>query len=741
MILLVISGAHTSYATTIGSDSVVTRIGFQQPLITGDRVAGATVLEAGFKMADVNTNALWDSFFQITGIADWNCGTLTLFKDLTFSDTSGAIRNLGNIVGNGHTMSLAPTMSCIPDVISTSTVVPTGGGSCNASLTFATDLPTAKDYYSVDWSYDSAFVVGGIRDNPDQFNIWQWNNASLTPVANIVFTGAQNTILQATRWHPSQFFLAVGILSNNYTDSNGATVNEIAIYQFNPFTSATTLVSSVALAATVGAVSLSWSPNGNFLVVAQVTQAGNNATQTQLVSYPVNGSGIIGAAASTVTIPQTGNRVITSSSTGHTASVSFHATGGFVVAGVATDSTNPQVYVYVYSQITGLFTAGPDATATVRATNGTSTLAASVNGVSWNKTFTNVIAVGNTSNNPLQLWSYSPGSLTYLTPPINSPLTTNVVYALNWRSDGTCLATADAMGDTTVYTFNNITNVLTQNFLGAQGGIMLDVRYSPNLGYLAADNHNHFIYIYIAGNSISGTCSNNCGIISNLVIEMSANMCLQQCLTFSGVCFIKGYDKCLTLAPHATIFIAPNSSLAFEDVILREITAGDIVCLDNSGTITLQNTTWEMDGNYTFSLGILDIVGDVHMVGEDTIFAYQSSQQCTIEKSSQLILDKAVTFSYAPSTASRDLLKFVDIDSKLVLNNATLFSTTTGIRLTHGELLVNGHSYLTSDATVPSQGITFGDGVSSSQNFIVHWSPASVLELTRGFVNYSNIGS
>jgi len=149
--------------------------------------------------------------------------------------------------------------------------------------------------------------------------------------------------------------------------------------------------------------------------------------------------------------------------------------------------------------------------------------------------------------------------------------------------------------------------------------------------------------------------------------------------------------------------------------------------------LILDDVIWSQPTyDYTFANGAIIIRDDVLMTG-DHVFAYQSSQTSTINARAQLMLDSNFTFSYAPSSASRDLIAFVDGTSQLVLNGATLHTTTTGMNLTKGQLVAHGISHLSSDAD-----ITVGDLI-LADDFSLFIDAGAQLVIDSGTLNYKNM--
>ena len=86
----------------------------------------------------------------------------------------------------------------------------------------------------------------------------------------------------------------------------------------------------------------------------------------------------------------------------------------------------------------------------------------------------------------------------------------------------------------------------------------------------------------------------------------------------------------------------------------------------------------------------------------------------TINSLSTLLLDKGLTFSYAPTAARRSLIYMTDKTSWLYVDGCTLHSTRTGLTLTRGTVLFDNKVTLSGEGRYTSEAIQFGNGVASS---------------------------
>jgi hypothetical protein len=103
----------------------------------------------------------------------------------------------------------------------------------------------------------------------------------------------------------------------------------------------------------------------------------------------------------------------------------------------------------------------------------------------------------------------------------------------------------------------------------------------------------------------------------------------------------------------------------------------------------------------------------------------------TIATQSKLVIDKDVTFYCASAIDNRDLLYMADQTSCLYLDGCTLQSTSTGLRLTRGRLLIDNSVTLSSEGSQTSELIGFGDG-NSANNLSVTLLSGAALDVHGG---------
>lgn len=692
----------------IGSDTSVTRISTQQVVFNGDRIAGFTSLEEGFRFFGLQVNATFDSFFPVSGKVQLNGGTLTLNRDLVIrNDTVFGIQ--GNIIGNGHAIELSSSVTCIPS-LSVDEI------SCGIVLTTSTVLDS--DCEVVDWSFDSKFLaVGkdsriGAADTIENYELESNDNLVLRDSFDP--PGAR-TEINDIRWRPNEYLLAVVRYAG--------TGDEVLTYTSSS-SGILTLVSSTTV---VGdAVACIWHPDGDILAV------GTTADANELIFYPVDMAGNLGARTIFNITP---NRDV------QFEAIDFSPDGNYLVVGVDDDGgTNPELLVY-------RFTKSPI----------TLTLAAStifskdVECLGWNPTFTQFIAVGLDDTGPagdlVQVQEFDP---------VGGTLTTRAVglsiggpaESMDWRNDGQCLAVGrgltasnhflrtyafDPVGTTTLRVIDELLTV----------DDVESVRWSQDGNFLAVGRDGEIIpgegALFIFQNPLNLSL-NSCFELRDVKLSFDTDIIFKDsCYQFTGHSVINGHGNVLTLDSTTTFVVGANSSLLIKDVILKNISGNQLTATDGTSTFSFQDVKMVLDGNYSFTVGRFDVIKDFEVSGDGFNFAYQTDQVSTITTYGRFILDNGITFSYDPSIASQDLINFSDENSELILRSATLHATTTGLQLTKGYMQIEGLSFLSAEGVSAATGILFGDGASAVNNFCIEWLPAAHLELLQGFATYDNV--
>lgn len=217
--------------------------------------------------------------------------------------------------------------------------------------------------------------------------------------------------------------------------------------------------------------------------------------------------------------------------------------------------------------------------------------------------------------------------------------------------------------------------------------------------------------------------------VSNVNIFLNANVYMrQESMHFTGQSIIDGAGHSLTLAPTCSIIVDSGASLMFKNIVLENVNTSKLQMVDSLGTITFNDVQLVMDNNYTMSNGKFVVLSDFRISGEGFTFVYNTDQVSTISTDGRMFLDHDMTFSYAPRVASRAQLVLLASSSELWMQGATLFTTSTGLRLDTGRLIIDRDSSLYNQGTVESEAISFADTLD------VQLYPAATLACLNGLV-------
>jgi len=180
---------------------------------------------------------------------------------------------------------------------------------------------------------------------------------------------------------------------------------------------------------------------------------------------------------------------------------------------------------------------------------------------------------------------------------------------------------------------------------------------------------------------------------------------------------LDGQGNILTLGTSATLTVSAGSTVTLKNLTLQNLSGTALVMESSASTLILDNVQVCMNGSYSFTQGTLVINRDVIFTGT-SVFSYQSSSTSRINTASCLTFDVGTTFSYAPPTNSRYLLSMTDQTSQLYLNNCTLCTTTTGLVLSRGTLILDKQVTLSGGGLTLSNCLAFGDAINTNDLFV-----------------------
>ncbi len=235
-------------------------------------------------------------------------------------------------------------------------------------------------------------------------------------------------------------------------------------------------------------------------------------------------------------------------------------------------------------------------------------------------------------------------------------------------------------------------------------------------------------------------------------INLNSNVSLAGTWTFSGHCALKGNGHTLNLGEMGNIVVESDSQLCLQNIKLEMVDESNIRCMSDSSVIVLDDMLWMQDCSheYTFTTGSMKFKNKVQVSGNG-LFVYDSSQTSTICAESQIKFDMGITCSINSQKAGMHVLEMEDDTSTLLLQNSSLYLTSTGLQLEKGTFLVKGESVVSTEilelededgiATIIDGGLTLGDGASLGNDCAGVISAGAILRIINGSFVYKNIAT
>lgn len=293
------------------------------------------------------------------------------------------------------------------------------------------------------------------------------------------------------------------------------------------------------------------------------------------------------------------------------------------------------------------------------------------------------------------------------------------------------------------------------------------VRFANGFSIVPATNH--------ASSAILDTCISCSGgfdLQTTGTLKLIGDLILDSVTTLTSSGKIYGYNRALLL--NGDLTLAANQVLHLGGNLVIDGLGHDIfinehaqILLDNYATVTIKNATihnrrndqaWPalaittslarltlsdvelaLDSDLYINKGRLFINNDVAVTGTSS-FVWHSTAPCTIEPNSCLYFDQGTTFSYAPPSTNKDLIRLTDKSSVVQLDNCSLLTTHTGLRLTKGYLCLDDKILLNSSAVNKLNAVTTSTwlnyGNENSAVYSVAWSPDGRYVSIGGFKPY-----
>lgn len=278
------------------------------------------------------------------------------------------------------------------------------------------------------------------------------------------------------------------------------------------------------------------------------------------------------------------------------------------------------------------------------------------------------------------------------------------------------------------------------NFNGGQLRLLRDLSFSGTTGIITMGNviGNGRVMSLAPSTTTINTTLNGTFTMDSVILSLNGNLTLSVHLSFNNTSAILGNGYAIDFVQTGSLSAGIGGSLLLKNLTLKNVSGNRLRCLDTTATITLDNVTIIHDNHYGFTVGRLDMFNAINLQGAYT-FTYQSASVSTIQSKSSLNIGYQTGLRYAPVSNQKTGIALQDSTSTLFLNGGTLSSTTTGLRLTKGRLLLDGKVTVQSDATNLAEAIEFGDGASAANDLSVVLMPAAQLNLTSGFIVNNNL--
>lgn len=223
-------------------------------------------------------------------------------------------------------------------------------------------------------------------------------------------------------------------------------------------------------------------------------------------------------------------------------------------------------------------------------------------------------------------------------------------------------------------------------------------------------------------------------------MQLNANMNLSSTLTFSGNVSIDGRYHQITLAPTAQIVVEQGSTLTLRNLTLDALSGAKLCCANNQSKIILENVLCRLDGQYTFTIGSIDIREQNDFTGTST-FTYLSPSSMTIKSASQATIENICLSMGRASTGGNEPVVFESTSSILHLKSCGLDILNNGWRALSGSVFCENDLMVTLHSTDTSNGFMLGDGTADGDP-LISYIPGATITYNAGhyYFKYYNPG-
>lgn len=647
---------------------------------SNNTMQGFASFGSGFMLEDSTTTCTFDDFLPVSGPINLNQGRLTLQQDFTLANAMTWLGG-GRIEGNNHAIEL-------PSQVATLQLPYTTNRTFKAIANVPLEIDVLSDIRSIDWKPGDAYLATGQRAIlGTELKLLYFSGSTVTITAQLNLAREVTTV----RWHPTQSFVAVGLASGAGDD--------LEIYRHTVSNGSFVKTDGAGLSAAGSAVA--WHPSGNYLVVG----GDNDSNELQIFPFTA------GSVGSPTNINVSSNQDV------NREAISFSPGGNQLAVGFTNNTgTNiSEVHIYNFTATSLTLSTSLDAGNNVQI-------------VDWSPTGSYIAAglTGGTNNIRIYNTATPSGALReVLTARLNE---TRDVYAVHWHPSGDYVAFGVNTGlsnELRIFYFDKPNGVLSE-ILGIQS---LDeiwaARWSNDGNYIAYGFETNLLTNRV---DIAGFASADSPIfLDTATLICNSNVDFLSSLYIKGICKINGQGKQIRFLQGSQLLVRPNSELILENIEVSGI-KNNLRCMNNSGKILLRNCELSFDRDFTFSHGSFYCDQDAVFTGT-SVFNYTTVLASTIGSMGTLTVNPGMTFRYAPLSNKNNLLSMESATSRLFLDGCSLYSTSTGIKLSTGILAIDNSVTLSSAATIPANSIKL------SSNLDIQILGGAVLDLY-GYITY-----
>jgi hypothetical protein len=218
--------------------------------------------------------------------------------------------------------------------------------------------------------------------------------------------------------------------------------------------------------------------------------------------------------------------------------------------------------------------------------------------------------------------------------------------------------------------------------------------------------------------------------------------------TFQGTNKIDGKGKVVSM--DMLKFVVQDlggnpSTLILQDMIIDNFKNNSIVLEGTNSRIIFEDVKIILSEDVSFSKGFFEVNGSVEfysgVASPEVRFIYDTicTESSVIRNCSKLHFDRNVTFSYAPQSNFSQLIDLESRSSEISIHGATIYNSTVGLKLTKGALVLDHKNFLINNATIPTQGLSFGDGITANNDLTIEFMPGGNYENPIGIININNV--